>query len=242
ADGDLIAGGSRPIPGTRAPSEVYVPLAAEDAGTRPGPLTVEIAVEGSSELSVPADGGTPRLLLVGPADDGLRLVEVADGVTIWERSGALPRIRWADRTEVITDQADRLAEVAQQQIPAGTVVLNDAGPDGDGRPAAIQVVEDSGDTVRLQVDAQGAGYVVVADAIQDGWAAELDGADVPIVAADHALGAVYVEAGEHDLVLSYEPPGRDVGVLVSAGALLVLMALLVPARLLRRRSTDPVGG
>jgi len=242
ADGDLIAGGSRPIPGTRAPSEVYVPLAAEDAGTRPGPLTVEIAVEGSSELSVPADGGTPRLLLVGPADDGLRLVEVADGVTIWERSGALPRIRWADRTEVITDQADRLAEVAQQQIPAGTVVLNDAGPDGDGRPAAIEVVEDSGDTVRLQVDAEGAGYVVVADAIQDGWAAELDGADVPIVAADHALGAVYVEAGEHDLVLSYEPPGRDVGVLVSAGALLVLMALLVPARLLRRRSTDPVGG
>jgi len=242
ADGVLIAETSRPVVGAPPAADFFAPLAAEDATGRPGPWTVSITFGGRTDVEVQtADDGRPRLILVGPAEDGLRLVEVADGLTMYERTGALPRIRWAEDTQVVSDPESRLDLVAHGSYPAGTVVLSATAEDADGLPAQVEVLEDSGDSIRVRVQAQGAGYLVVADAIQSDWSAAVDGVPAAIIEADHALGAVYVEAGLHDVELAYAPRGRSLGTVLSLLSAAIVLVAVIPVaswgRVRRRLAT-----
>ncbi len=112
------------------------------------------------------------------------------------------------------------------------------GADAGGGPARLAVREDSGDAVRVNVDAQTAGYLVLADAIQHDWVATVDGAAAPVVAADHAFGAVHVPAGRHTVTLRYEPAGWAAGQVitwVSLGALLLAAGAAAVSAARRRR-------
>lgn len=235
ADGAPIVQGTRPIAGAPRQADFYLPLAAEDPPDQPGPWTVSVSTAQAPDLVVRATAAdTPQLIVVRPAEDGLRLVRVADGVTIYEREGALPRIRWAGTAEVITDPVARVHTVAHTRYADDEVVLSAPGKEGAGLPAELTVLEDSGDTIRVRVEARGAGYLVVADAIQTDWVAAVDGAPADIVEAEHAVGAVYVEAGGHDITLRYSPSGRPTGAIVSTLAATGLAAAAVPPRWWRR--------
>ncbi len=252
AAGEVIAEGTRPVAGAPVPANFFIPLPAETAADRPGPWTVSITFEEGPEVEVQTvAAGEPRLVVVRPVDDGLKLVDVAAGLTMYERTGALPRIRWAADTQVVSDSGSRLTVVAHGTYPADTVVLSKAGESADGLPAEVQVLEDSGDTIRVRVQAQGAGYLVVGDAIQSDWSATVDGVPAGIVDADHALGAVYVEAGRHDVEFAYTPRGRSLGTAVSVTNAAILLLAAIPVsywgRARRRLTTlrlrdDPPAG
>lgn len=246
AAGDVVVSGERPVLRPRAtlprlglPAVLFLPLAAEDAADRPGPWTVVVRFEGGPEVEVGTRDGGAELVVVEPAEDGLRLVQVADGVAVYERLTALPRIRWASSTLVIDDAQERAGFVAGNRYADDTVVLGAPGEPVDGAPATVEVVEDSGDTIRVQVDAEGAGYVVVADSIQSGWSAQVDGESVELVDAEHAAVAVHVPPGRHDIVVRYTPDGRTLGSWLSGASVLALMLLAFPPawrRQARRRA------
>lgn len=162
-------------------------------------------------------------------------VFAADGVRVYERPDALPRLRWASDALVVADASERLAKVADTALPADTVVLDAPGGPTDGRPAEVEVLEDSGDTVRVRVSAGGAGYLVVADNVRTDWVATVDGNAVPVVPADHALGAVHVDGGDHEIELRYSPRGRTTGTWLSLAAAVLLVAAAIPPRFWRRR-------
>ena len=114
------------------------------------------------------------------------------------------------------------------------MLSRDPGTDGAGGSADVQVVRDGGDTIEAVVDADGAGWLVVADSLDD-WTATVDGSSAPVVEADHAVGAVAVEGGTHRVVLSYTPSGWHTGLWVSGGALLALLAIGLAGRISPRR-------
>ena len=159
--------------------------------------------------------------LVLGGGDGLRVMR-ADGAVVYERLHALPRIRWASHAEVIADPAARI-HALRSSIPTSTVVLSQLGPQGSGAPATLDVLEDGNTQLRVSVDATGAGYLVIADALQDGWRAEVDGRSVPLRAADHAGVAVLVPAGEHEVTVRYRPDGWNLGIKISGLSFLVLV-------------------
>lgn len=234
----LATGWRRLYPGTAAgPLTVAVPgdLATATAAVR---LTL---VDAERPLAVNGAAGGPAAAVVRSADDGVRLVH-ADGTVIYGRLHALPRIRWAPDAVVEPDRTRRLGLLDDPSLPAETVVLSGAGPAADGRPARIRVRDDhgDGDTIRMDVDASGRGYVVVADAIQKGWHAELDGRAVELRDADHAMVAVAVPQGRHELTLAYEPPGQRAGFLIAGAAALALVA--IGAWELRRRRRAQADG
>jgi uncharacterized membrane protein YfhO len=85
------------------------------------------------------------------------------------------------------------------------------------------------------VDARGDGYLVVADALQQGWVGEVDGEPADLVDADHAGVAVHVPAGRHEVTLRYAPPGQRAGVAVSAASAAGIAAAWIWGdRLIRR--------
>ena len=119
------------------------------------------------------------------------------------------------------------------------MILSQPGPAAASKPAKVAVTEDSGDTIRAVVDAEGAGYLVVADALQDDWSATVDGQPVNLRDADHALVAVRVPAGKHTIELAATPRGWRTGIIVSLVAVCVLAFVTAWGLVRGRRSESP---
>lgn len=188
--------------------------------------------------------GHLRLAGVRPpaAGDGQRLVYAAGGIVLWERLNYVPRIHWAGNAIVIPDAAARLKAAAQSPVVAGSVILSapsgDTVPGGNATPASFDVVEDSGDNIKVKVNTRAPGYVVVTDNLTPNFDATVDGHSSTIMDADYAGGAVYVPAGQHEITIRYAPEGRRTGTYLSVASVLVLVLVASsPAwlRLRRRR-------
>ncbi|MCB8976445.1 MAG: YfhO family protein [Ardenticatenaceae bacterium] len=83
--------------------------------------------------------------------------------------------------------------------------------------------------VVLQAEMAAAGFVVLADAYDAGWQAEIDGQITAVYRANTVVRAVYVPAGSHKIVFRYRPLSFFVGAAGSGLALLGLVLLGVTA-------------
>jgi uncharacterized membrane protein YfhO len=129
------------------------------------------------------------------------------------------------------DPTVRVQLLASGTLPDDQVILDSPGATTDGQPATVDWVNDGMNTMILHVNAEGAGYLVLADPIQHGWTATVDGARTAIVPADHAFAAVPVPAGDHEIRFVYRP----VSLLVGGVSGLTALGLLIPAILEYRR-------
>ncbi len=66
-----------------------------------------------------------------------------------------------------------------------------------GAATPARIVARSDTEVRLEVEAERAGHLVLLDTFYPGWKAEVDGDEQPIRAADLAFRAVAVAPGRH---------------------------------------------
>jgi hypothetical protein len=245
AEGRVVATGRQRYIPHIGRGDFLVPVAAEDA-PRDGPLTVEVTLVSdapdTARLGAFPDGtlaaGTVRPFL---PYDGLRLEYADEGAVVYRRLNALPRIRWASNTIVERRGRERISLLATRRLADDTVVLDRPGPAASGRPARVKVTDDGVDRIRVRVDAEGAGYLVVADALRDGWKATVDGREVELRNADHAMVAVPVPAGRHTIAFDAAPRGWRAGIAISLIALLVLVALVAVGLTRRARRRRAAG-
>jgi hypothetical protein len=78
------------------------------------------------------------------------------------------------------------------------------------------------------VKAQGAGYLVLADAIQSDWRVSVDGVRANLVPADHAFVAVAVPKGAHTIRFYDPQPWAGPGIWISGVTMLFIVALFTP--------------
>jgi hypothetical protein len=236
SDTILAQGEQRLYPGTAA-GPVQVPMAEPRCDRCPSGLQLELELEAPrGEALLAGEGDLPAVTVVIAVDDGLR-VELVENAVVYRRLRALPRLRWAGTARTVQDPGGRVRLLAAG-VPEDEVVLTRPAPSGSGLRARLQVLEDSGDVVRVGVDAAGMGYLVVADPIQHGWTASIDGRPTSLLAADHALVAVAVPGGRHVVELRSDPPGWDLGVVLSGASITsILGVFLVSARRRRLRPT-----
>lgn len=182
----------------------------------PGPTRPAVTAAGELAVSV-----------VRPGDDRLTVVHAGDA-TVYERESAAERVRWASSSLVVEDPADRVAAMADPALATDVVVLEDQSDERalDGTSSATVVEQlDDRDRITVDVEADGPGWVVVEDSLRrPGWTATVDGREAQIVDAEHAAGAVYVDAGNHTVELAYQTPGLRAGAVVS-GAVVVALVL-----------------
>lgn len=218
-----------------------VPLALEGLASDQSWHT-EVVVESADPLELGVDeSGMVVLDVMRAADDGLTLV-YADEVLIYRRDTALGRIRWASAATVIESEEERIAALDSGEVPDNTVVLEDfadASPVDSGSTAAVTSEDLDANTIRINVDASGAGWVVVADPLQmGGWSATVDGEPAQLVAAEQAGGAVRIDSGRHTIVLRYCPSTFKAGTAISMFSLLgIMIAVVRPAFSRRFRSS-----
>jgi len=172
--------------------------------------------------------------LIDEPNDGLRVV-MTEPAVVYRRERVLPRLRWAGTAVVEPDRERRLAMLANGDLGRDEVLLDAPTGESSGAGAVLDVVEDRAETIEVRVAADGAGHLVVADALRTGWRVSVDGEPAELVAADHALSAVRVDAGTHTVRLTYTTPGNGAGTCLSAATGAFLCALIIVERFSRRR-------
>jgi hypothetical protein len=83
---------------------------------------------------------------------------------------------------------------------------------------------------RIDLRAEGPGWLVAAEAWSRGWRARVDGAPAEIVRVNHMAMAVALSAGTHRVALRYDPPGWRPGLGLAAVPLLAVGAVLARRR------------
>jgi len=174
----------------------------------------------------------------------LKLVASDAGAIVYQRLTSLPRIRWASNSRVQTQAKARVAEL-KSGIGPTSVLLDIAAPASENKPATVSVTAGDGDRLAANVNATGAGYLVVADSMQQpGWAATIDGNRTKLVPANNAMVAIRVPAGLHKIEMTYTVPGQRSGLLISGASLLAFGTILLMSwrrhRAQQRKSRHPI--
>lgn len=153
-----------------------------------------------------------------------------DGFCVYRRAGAWPAARVVRETLVPGSDAEGLELLAQGALdPARTLLLAPehgalAGPPpevGEGwKPGEVESVERPS-RGRLDVTLWGSsgGWLVMPEEYAPGWRARVNGEEVPVLRADHALRAVRVPRGECRVETWYAPRSLEVGAALGALAL-----------------------
>lgn len=237
-DGGIYFTGGRPA------DTVTVPVAGEDLPPG-GNASVSLWATGTATpLKLAGTASRVSCTAVSPRADGLKLVYSEPGAVIYQRLTAEPRIRWASTAQV--GPAGGAAIPALRTLPPASVLLSAPGPAATGGDARVQVTSDDGDRISARVDAQGSGYLVVADPMQlPGWTVTVDGRPARLMDADYAMVAVAVPVGVHTVAFTYHPPGLRAGAVLTAVGVAIAAGVLWcdgPGRLRRgRRSRLPDG-
>ncbi len=88
---------------------------------------------------------------------------------------------------------------------------------------SVTITEAALNRMTLRAEMAAPGFVVLADAFYPGWQATVDGQPTPVYRANTVVRAVYVPAGEHEIVFHYRPVEFWAGAAVSGLALVGLV-------------------
>ncbi len=150
---------------------------------------------------------------------------------LFEAADALPRAFMVGRASVVASRDERLRLLADPAFdPRRTVLIEEPSQDGpEGAPGEARLAASAAGLYRVDVDSPAGGYLVLGESYYPGWGAELDGRPAPILRANHAVQAVRVPSGRHQVEFRYRPRYLWLG-WVAAGAALAAGAVVLVRR------------
>lgn len=152
---------------------------------------------------------------------------------IIENQNPLPRAYLVGQTRALQDEESSkkiVAAISKVKPRAEVLLRQDVLPKGDRQafqPATI--LENGPNLLSLQADLDAPGYLVLSDIYYPGWTARLGQQELPVLPADFSLRAIPLPPGQHQVQLSFVPPGFQIGRVISLTALAILCILLVKA-------------
>ena len=155
------------------------------------------------------------------------LIGIRDGLVFYENPDPLPRAFVASAYEVVPDETAARQRIGSGDMSTGeTVVLaGEPGCDVRGSGGTATITHYEPNSVTVDVEADGAGLLVLSDQYDDDWKVTVNGEDATLLQADIALRAVCVPGGAHTVRFEYHPWTVTVGAVVT----LVGWALMIPA-------------
>ncbi len=187
----------------------------------------------------------PRLAELGVDLD--RTPVIAGSRVYYRNRSALPRARLvADWALAEGDLATFLDSVQAGREPVALRVRLDAAPNPQPAPAvaplpAVTFIEDGMNEIVLNAAPPTPAILVLADMWMPGWTVTINGESAPLLKADHALRAVALSAGNHEVRFVYSDPAMKQGLTVTAaGGLLILLSLIFGVGFVVPRRGAPV--
>lgn len=172
------------------------------------------------------------------------LLDPAPGVRLFRVSGVLPRVYLSRAGAQLPDPVAATAVFAPEIVAGNRVVLAASSDvpakrrellvdDGTGPPPGqCRLTSFSHARIQATCNARAPALAVFVEQYDRGWSATVDGRASPIVRVNLAMRAAPIDVGEHEVILTFAPPGLHLGIVVSLAAVVVLAALFVIGRLL----------
>jgi hypothetical protein len=196
-------------------------------------------------------GGWSRLALICQRSEGelssverkYPLVWQGEGLYIYENKEVLPRAFVVYSSRIMTDEETE-AEIRSDTFDPREFVILAQGRQLNGNDASIKsanITEYGANRLRIKVENKKPGYLVISDTYYPGWKAFVDGREETIERAYYSLRAVYLDAGEHEIVMKYEPISYVLGKRLSLGSLLILFVwacILIVRKKMRKKVLD----
>lgn len=140
---------------------------------------------------------------------------------------ALPRAFVPESVELVTNDALRVEKIESSDFNPRKVAYVET-------PVSLppvcrgtaEITDEIPTRVDLSVKMETPGLVVLADLWDKGWHAYLNGKEVPILRANHAIRGVVVPAGSQTLVFRYAPASFTLGLELAGTAAVVLLGWL----------------
>jgi hypothetical protein len=168
------------------------------------------------------------LIFPGSPPDSLRPLFKTDDYYVLENPAALPRAFVPRRVIVEPNGSNVLRKMASPDFESERVAYVDqpVSLSGDCTGAA-EIAEDLPCRVKVRVETNQPGLLVLADQWYPGWTATVNGQPEPIQIANYALRGVVVPAGTSEVLFRYEPDGFTYGARLSIAAAVILLAWTV---------------
>lgn len=142
-----------------------------------------------------------------------------------ERAWFVPSVCWhPDENSLIESLSDINWQPLQQAHLIGQGECPDILSEAP-TPGEILTIQDTGNSLTMDVHSESGGMLVLADTHYPGWIANADGQQLTIFRANLAFRAVQVPAGTQTVRFDYQPWWLIPGVLISSISLLILLAL-----------------
>lgn len=149
-------------------------------------------------------------------------------ISVHENLDVLPRA-WIVHEAQQVDRGEALPLLAAGQVdPRRTVLLETTLPDlAEPAPQSGEATftHYEPDRIRLDVRSDAPGVLVLSETYDPNWNAYVDGVPAPFHVANHALRAVPLPPGEHQVELRYESASLKLGIVISAVTYAGLAAL-----------------
>jgi hypothetical protein len=148
-----------------------------------------------------------------------------EDMAIYRLEVALPRAWGVGRAEVLPTREAALARIASEEFDPRSAVVFAAEDLPDDMPEAgssasgtfhAQITRYRSDVITVRTDFSQPGFLVLSERFDDGWQAEVDSADAPVLRANGLLRAVPLAAGQHTVKLSFQPREYVWGFRISA--------------------------
>ncbi|MEX2425323.1 MAG: hypothetical protein WD401_01030, partial [Thermomicrobiaceae bacterium] len=170
------------------------------------------------------------------APDGFEQVfQSGTGNQVWEHADSLPRAWFVSVVLDVAHGAQGEEVRASGFDPSESVLIQSPPLNADGTSAGeAEIRSYSPERIEIAVDADGPGYVVIADGDYPGWSAEIDGEPAEVLTANYGIRAIPVHAQSEQIELTYES-GFVVSGFVAAGFGLLILTGMVAWPLLAGR-------
>jgi hypothetical protein len=171
-----------------------------------------------------------------------RVVEEADGYSLWELADRQPEATGTGQVEVVRTVREAMETVTSPGFdPARTVIVEGPGVLGSVGDAGVwnaRIVGRSPTEIRIQLEPANGGVLTIRSAFDAGWRAQVDGDEARTLPVDGFLQGVIVgEASPREVVLTYHDDAVMLGLALGATVWAALLAAPFMALVLERRST-----
>lgn len=170
-----------------------------------------------------ADGETPEPRGPLSREGRYSLYQVADPDP---RASVVFRWRVLSPRSALTAVLQPGFDPSEEAILESEPHLEHAGPPPHRATGTVdEYTEPTEESVRARITATAPGLLVVRNAYDRNWRAEVDGRPAPVLVADYMMQAVPVPAGSHTVTLAYCDDIIGIGAAISAAAWLLLLVL-----------------
>lgn len=161
---------------------------------------------------------------------------------LYEVGAPLPRAHVVHAARSFADDEETINGILAAGFdPRRMVALTGAAPLSDTSPpssdsSTATIVDESGEEIRIRVEVDRPGYLVLNDSYYPGWEAVVDGQARDIRLANYFFRAVAVQPGDQEVVFRYRSRPLERGALASMATLILGVAGLGMAGVRRRGS------